>query len=353
LWLSQKSGISLIRIASVIVVVLMCLSMMMDWKQIYVDGRSGVLSIILNKGYITSLATLASLVITAFLLRKERRTTQGDFYERYGFAVSIVTVLFLYIANLLELRYHLVRYIDSFAMRAVIIGSYNMLCIFLLLLTGNRLRVSIELKRLFPIAGIVAMALYLFYYHGMVIESRNEYLAGISGSAGFIFHYILVVLLILSAVLSLRMLNAMEDLTSSVQQGHWWIYIIFFVFVASAELDHTVVLTGFSGEGSIETLLYHNHKIGFPILWGVSAFILIAVGLKRKLKVVRIISLVLLLATLLKLFVIDLKGISEGGKIAAFISLGILLLVVSFMYQRLKKLLLEDNSGEEETKESV
>jgi hypothetical protein len=39
---------------------------------------------------------------------------------------------------------------------------------------------------------------------------------------------------------------------------------------------------------------------------------------------------------------VDIRGISEGGKIAAFISLGVLLLVVSFMYQRLKKLLLVD-----------
>jgi len=64
--------------------------------------------------------------------------------------------------------------------------------------------------------------------------------------------------------------------------------------------------------------------------------------LKRKLKHLRIISLSLFLITLLKLFLVDIKGISEGGKIAAFISLGLLLLIVSFMYQRLKKILLAD-----------
>ena len=41
--------------------------------------------------------------------------------------------------------------------------------------------------------------------------------------------------------------------------------------------------------------------------------------------------------------------ISEGGKIAAFISLGVLLLVVSFMYQRLKKLLLADETPVDST----
>jgi uncharacterized membrane protein len=58
--------------------------------------------------------------------------------------------------------------------------------------------------------------------------------------------------------------------------------------------------------------------------------------------------MVLFLVTLLKLFIVDIKGISEGGKIAAFISLGILLLIISFMYQRLKKLLLTDDTTPQE-----
>ena len=95
-------------------------------------------------------------------------------------------------------------------------------------------------------------------------------------------------------------------------------------------------------------LLTQNHKIGYPILWGLSSFLLIAIGLKLKKKHLRIISLTLFLITLLKLFLIDIKGISEGGKIAAFISFGILLLIVSFMYQRLKNMLL----AEEPMKES-
>ncbi|MNY13053.1 hypothetical protein D3C86_1461680 [compost metagenome] len=65
--------------------------------------------------------------------------------------------------------------------------------------------------------------------------------------------------------------------------------------------------------------------------------------MKWKSKNVRIISITILAITLLKLFIFDLRGLSEGGKIAAFISLGILLLVISFMYQRLKNLLLAND----------
>jgi uncharacterized membrane protein len=68
------------------------------------------------------------------------------------------------------------------------------------------------------------------------------------------------------------------------------------------------------------------------------------IGLRRKNRDLRIIALSLFTITLAKLFIYDIRGISEGGKIAAFISLGVLLLVISFMYQNLKKLILADDS---------
>lgn len=146
---------------------------------------------------------------------------------------------------------------------------------------------------------------------------------------------------------SLRLFNRDRAFVEAVHNGHWWIFIFLFVFVASAELDHTVVLAAYTGMESSSPIIEQSHKIGFPILWGVTSFLLIAIGLSRKIKMLRIISLVLLLITLLKLFIIDLRDISEGGKIAAFISLGVLLLVVSFMYQRLKRLLLDESQPAE------
>jgi uncharacterized membrane protein len=100
-----------------------------------------------------------------------------------------------------------------------------------------------------------------------------------------------------------------------------------------------------SGYHVLSEILRQNHKIGYPILWGLTSFVLIYMGFKLKKKHLRIMSLTLFLITLVKLFAMDIRGISEGGKIAAFISLGVLLLIVSFMYQRLKKLLLTDEPG--------
>jgi uncharacterized membrane protein len=353
LWLSQKSGIALMKIASVIVTALMAISLMMDWKQIYIENAEDVsLNIIFNKGYITSVVSIASLVFVGILLRNEQ---ENKYFKPadYRTIITICTAVFVYTAHLLELRYHIGGFVERYDAQTVIIGCYNMFFILLIMMAEEKLSVPDQIKSVFPFWGIVAMVAYAFFYHEQVIDSRNDYLTGTSGSTGFMAHYVLVGLLIANVVLSLNKLNARTALTEAFSNLHWWLYVIFFLFIASAELDHTVLITAYNDQQTFDHILKQNHKIGFPILWGIAAFLLIVVGLKRKIKMLRIISLALLLTTLLKLFIFDLKGISEGGKIAAFISLGILLLVVSFMYQRLKKILLEDSASQNETEKVV
>jgi uncharacterized membrane protein len=169
---------------------------------------------------------------------------------------------------------------------------------------------------------------------------------------GLAWHYVLMVLLVLAAMISLPKIRALVEFNKSTYQAYAWFYVFFFVFIASAELDHTVLLLSQVTSHTIDHVLTQNHKIGYPILWGLSSFALIFVGLRQKKRSLRIISLTLFLITLVKLFLVDIRGISEGGKIAAFISLGILLLIVSFMYQRLKKILLEDDSMKKSTEDN-
>jgi uncharacterized membrane protein len=97
----------------------------------------------------------------------------------------------------------------------------------------------------------------------------------------------------------------------------------------------------------ISTVETHTVKIGFPILWGILAFIFLYIGMKKANKTFRIISLLLIALILLKLFTYDIKDASEAGKIIAFIILGIVLLIISFMYQKIKALLLDDNKSKE------
>ena len=57
-------------------------------------------------------------------------------------------------------------------------------------------------------------------------------------------------------------------------------------------------------------------------------------GFLRRLALVRWIGLLLLAATVIKTFVYDLRGLSEGYRVLSYLALGVLLMAVSFAYQR-------------------
>jgi uncharacterized membrane protein len=77
-------------------------------------------------------------------------------------------------------------------------------------------------------------------------------------------------------------------------------------------------------------------------MWSLLAFMFLFIGMKNYNKTFRLVSLILIAITLLKLFTYDIKDASEAGKIIAFIILGVVLLIISFMYQKIKALLLDD-----------
>jgi hypothetical protein len=209
-------------------------------------------------------------------------------------------------------------------------------------LAEPKLTVPGDVRNAFAFFSVLAVLVYTGIYYQQSIIARYSMIVENLSSTAYFIHYIIVLLMIPICALGISKIKRLKEFNLRTANAYSWFYVIFFVFLASTELDNIVLLIGGSPE-NYEHVLSQNHKIGFPILWGITSFLLIAIGLKMKLKHLRIISLTLFLVTLVKLFTVDIRGISEGGKIAAFISLSVLLLVVSFMYQRLKKILLTDD----------
>jgi uncharacterized membrane protein len=81
------------------------------------------------------------------------------------------------------------------------------------------------------------------------------------------------------------------------------------------------------------------YKHGLSILWGVFSLILIGYGIWKKKKHLRITAIVLFGGTLLKLFFYDLTNLETVPKTIVFLSIGVLLLVVSFLYNKYKNII--------------
>jgi uncharacterized membrane protein len=84
-------------------------------------------------------------------------------------------------------------------------------------------------------------------------------------------------------------------------------------------------------------------------LWGLLSFAIMVRGMQKRNRQLRISSLSLFFLTVVKLITLGFSGNSEAGKIIAFISSGVILLVVAFMYQKLKKIFSEDEQSVNQT----
>lgn len=87
-----------------------------------------------------------------------------------------------------------------------------------------------------------------------------------------------------------------------------------------------------------------SYKLGLSILWGLSALLLISLGIWKKKKHLRIIAIVLFGTTLLKLFFYDIRDLDTISKTIVFVTLGILLLIISFLYNKYKLIISDDNN---------
>jgi uncharacterized membrane protein len=354
LWLYQKSNIKILSTGSLIVMALMLVSLVMDWKNIYLDYiAKGHLPVILNEGFITGLVSIASLVGYRILIGKENKENEIAFFkvEDLRNLISYFALAVIFCTIHLELKYQLVDYGKPGEFQRLVLGTYYSLFIIASFIYA-KYRNMAAFQTVLSFAMFVNFAYFLFFLHSATRTLRNNYLYEVDGYSlsYYLEHYVNILALLYLLYLNHHFLKQAHVKTSLNKRVNEIFTLFMLVFIISSELDHQVLLAGYSGLESYRSLLDHSQKIGYPIVWGVFSFILMAIGMQRKKKYLRIASLGLFLITLVKLFVYDIKDISEGGKIAAFISLGVILLIISFMYQKLKFLLMEDELLEKEKK---
>ncbi|PIQ19806.1 MAG: hypothetical protein COW65_18665, partial [Cytophagales bacterium CG18_big_fil_WC_8_21_14_2_50_42_9] len=364
LWLAQKSGLRLIGFSSVVVTGLMIISLLLDWLAVYFGTFTPVtMPVMLNKGFVTSVVALISLAATYKLLQKQPDSWSFKYIRLdvsfYRQLIGFLLVVLLYFALSLELHYHLSIRISLALNRTIISGTYN-LAFLVGLLLGVRHQHQPRILRLITSLGILGVLAYVVWFSPTVLQLlRSHFLSGEAEFIGFFFHYFNLLLVVALIYFIYRNLAVFNPYYAALPNILRWGLGMAVVFIVSSELLFHVLYFNFSGQEvaalprtnaaatQFGHLIQQTNKVGFPILWGLCAFALMFIGLRRKDKSLRIMALALFTVTLVKLFTYDIRGISEGGKIAAFISLGVLLLVISFMYQNIKRIILADEAAPE------
>ena len=114
-----------------------------------------------------------------------------------------------------------------------------------------------------------------------------------------------------------------DDLIPKIYDG---VLHLTLIWIMSAELIHWLDLYGSQ----------NTYKLGLSILWGVYALMLIVLGIIKKAPHLRIGAISIFGITLLKLFIYDVSELSTISKTILFVALGVLLLIISFLYNKYK-----------------
>ncbi|MFN0292253.1 DUF2339 domain-containing protein [Pedobacter helvus] len=191
----------------------------------------------------------------------------------------------------------------------------------------------------FAVANLVINLLIVlsFLVSGLYLlsELRETYLNPekyfVIGSSNIILRYIALAFFAI-LIASIYQLQRSALLKINLKTILDYVLYISILWIISSELINILELMRADG----------SYKLGLSILWGAYSLFLIGLGLAKNKKHLRIGAMALFGITLIKLFFYDIAYLSTISKTVVFVSLGILLLIISFLYNKYKHLIIDE-----------
>ena len=326
---------------------------MFDWVNYYGYTSHEVLAVVFNKAFLTGIFVTGSLFTNIFLVRyfKQQNILPGFSSAAYRSILNVIALFVLFIVLILELAHGLNIYNCLPSLFDIVIFSFvaaYLLGVFKIFMN----RMPQYLLVLFSIAIVITHLLHIILSLTENVQLRNDYLFSNMGGIGiFMYHYLNVAIVVAGLIIIKNVVRKHAADSPEVYHTYLWYFCFVLLFIASVEFDHLCVL-GFYSTTDVSEIMKNSHMIGYPIIWGIASLLIMINGLRQKNKMLRIISLTIFGIIILKLFVFDIRYISAGGKVAAFVILGVIMLLVSFLYQKLKKIVFGDDQDDDEIQQT-
>jgi uncharacterized membrane protein len=343
-WLAVRSELKLLFSFSAAVLMIVLMSLAINWGVFYNLYSTSEMPVIFNKAFLTSMFVIAAVFVNVFLNKKNNTNEGNGFFSKriYNSILLGILIYLVYCSVQFELSFQLARYVEAESIRNLIVYSY-VSSYFMMLMYFFRNNRKNYISVLLTVIALFITFLYPFTSHSNTVIIRNYSLYADAGSIwAFYYHYLNLALLAANLYIVYTVIKTRTHENPGWLTAFQWYACIATVFIVSTETTHISVLINYTSLGSIPVILEMTNKMAFSVVWGLTSFAFMVYGLKKNIRNLRIISLCLFSLTLIKLFAYDILDISAGGKIIAFICLGIILLTVSFLYQKLKKLVFGD-----------
>jgi len=360
-WIGRIKQISVYENISFVLMILATLSIFKDWNMGYHFGSSIVP--FTNIYFVTSLLFVAVFAFINMLNRnKNYQSTIDNNDPPYlimkfvipGILLSALFFMFWFeISNLCNQQIALIsgttnslanddlnfrNYLDLQQYRVLILLNYSILffvglSIFNISILKNRVLGYINLE-----ANLILIILFLTQGLYSLSELRDSFLQQSltafyhPGSLNFNFRYISYLVLLPMLIICYRYVRQ-EFIDYKLEKTFSLILHIVIIWILSSELITWIDF--FKSDQA--------YKLGLSLLWGGYALLLIVLGIWKKQQQLRISAIVLFGGTLLKLFFYDLQEMGTISRTIVFVTLGILLLIISFLYNKYKHIIWSDS----------
>jgi len=324
LFIWKRTNHNIFKICFYILFPLVIIAQIITWGEYFSSDK---LNIVFNPVFLTSSVTVITTLSNLFLLRKltENEEKENNFFENLFILASYGII---YFALLFELIYHI-----SHKPWSIIFGTgilYSIYFIFVLLLLRKVFDISKEFK-----IGLSYLFLFLVIINSSVsglsiIESI------ISKKIDSSFYALHLLYLIPFVFISWKILPKIKFFKVNIS---YWIFSLALICVVSFELYHIYNVTNSNTLAESYELEKHFSILYLPIIWAILSSLFIYIGLKNSVSELTKVGFALIGIVVLKLYAYDVWQMDNVSRIVAFIILGIILLLSSFTFQRLKNII--------------
>ena len=366
-WIGRTKGVSYYEMLSYILMICAFISIIQDWNTAsYITGQQSLPKPFLNKSFLSSVLFVGAFAFINIVNSNKTYSlavNRQDVLKIMSFIIPGILLIALYNAFRLEITNYwdqlyynsdLTKQItgqlkpDHFRnediprFKAIWTLNYTLFFIAVMSFVNFKWTKHQLFADIILVVGTLAILVFLGPGLYMLSELRESYLSQEMAQYYQIAIIYLWIRYISMAFAALMLFAAYKNiyrvfLNTNLKMVSELVYHFCLVWIASSELINWMNIAG----------SMQSYKLGLSILWGVYALMLIVLGIWKRKKHLRIGAIVLFTGTLVKLFLYDISTLDTIAKTIVFVSLGVLLLIISFLYNKYKHII----SGEIEKQE--
>ena len=360
-WIGKTKNIPIYEKISLPILGLSFLSLLEDWS-FYRYANNGDIQAFWNINFLTGILAILGYGFVVYLSRKHAETEENQKFSPFNaiksFYLPALLVLTAYLTFRNEIAYYFNYWLENSSLKGKEISEiddyslYNydinvfkniyLIAYSLVFFGGLALLNFHKFKnKVLGISAIVIGLLTLLSAQTFGLEELGElryaYINGGSNEYFDVnFNYILVRYLLWGSV-AFALWAIFKNTKSIIENTKFHIFLEMVIHISILNFLSNELVTWMDIAGYQDIF-----KLGLSILWSVYSLLLVSLGIYKKKKYLRISALVLFGVTLAKLFLYDISNLSTISKTIVLIVLGLLLLIISFLYNKFK-----DDIGDE------